>query len=162
MGIAILSWLVAIPLLGALTGCRSMMPMCIVCWFAYRHHLAVHYTWAEWSANRITVIVFTVLAAGELIGDKLPKTPNRTAAFPLVARVAFGGLIGAICATGLHGSAVEGILLGTISAFAGTFLGFHLRHWLVKDQGFPDLPVAIFEDAIVIALSIFAMGIVTG
>ena len=162
MAIAILAWVVAIPLLGGLTGCRSMTPMAILCWFAYNHHLAVHQSWAFWTTRLITVVIFAVLAAGELIGDKLPMAPNRTSPFALVARVAFGGLIGAIAATGLHGSAIEGILLGTISAFAGTFLSFHLRHWLVKDQGFPDLAVALFEDGLVIALSVFAMGIVTG
>jgi uncharacterized membrane protein len=47
------------------------------------------------------VAVFTVLAIGEIVNDKLPKTPARTAAVPLVARVLMGGLSGAtLCAGG--------------------------------------------------------------
>jgi len=162
MALAVLAWVVAIPLLGALTGARTMTPMAILCWFSYAGHLEVHHSWPFWTTKFVTAVVFTVLAVAELIGDKLPATPNRTAPFPLIARIVFGGLVGAICATGLHGSAIEGILLGSISAIAGAFLGFHMRQLLVKEQGIPDIPIALTEDILVIGLSIFAMGIVTG
>jgi uncharacterized membrane protein len=162
MALAFLAWVVAIPLLGGLTGLRTMTPMCVLCWFAYVGDLRMHHSWAFWTAKLVTAVVFTVLAAGELIGDKLPQTPNRTAPFPLLARMAFGGLVGAIAATSLHGSLIEGIVLGVISAVAGAFLGFHLRQHLVKERGFSDLPVALVEDALAIGLSVIAMGIVTG
>jgi uncharacterized membrane protein len=157
-----MAWVIAIPLLGALTGARTMTPMAILCWFAWDGHLDVEGTWGFWSAMHISAIVFTVLAVGELIGDKLPRTPNRTAAFPLIARIVFGGLVGALCATGLHGSAMEGIILGSASAIAGAFVGFHVRHALVNGQGWSDFAVALTEDLLVIGLSILAMGIVTG
>ncbi len=70
--------------------------------------------------------------------------------------------MGALAATGLHGSVLEGIILGAISALLGTSLGFHLRQWLVKERGFPALPVAVVEDVVAIGLSFLAMGIVTG
>lgn len=162
MGMAMLAWLVAIPVLGAMTGLRSMTPIALVCWFAFRGHMMVGGTWAQWAAKPVSVIIFAVLAVGELIGDKLPRTPNRTALFPLFARVCFGGLVGALAATGLHGSAIEGILLGTISAVAGTFVGFYFRRELVVDRGFPDLGVAMVEDVLAIGLSVLALGIVTG
>jgi uncharacterized membrane protein len=162
MALEFLAWVVAIPLLGGLTGLRSMTPMAVVCWFGVMGNLEVHRSWAFWTTRLVTAVIFTVLAAGELIGDKLPRTPSRTAPFPLLARVGFGGLVGAIAATGLHGSAVEGIFLGAISAVAGTFLGVHLRQSLVKDRGFPDLGVALVEDALTLGLSVIAMGIVTG
>lgn len=133
------SWLLAIPVLGFVTGMRSMTPIAIVCFFAYRGHLAVANTWAAWSAHLISVVIFTVFALGEFIGDKLPKTPNRTAIFPLVARVVFGGLVGALAATGVNGSAPEGIILGAISALVGTFLSFNIRRHLVQKSGFKDL-----------------------
>ena len=162
MAIALLAWLIAIPLLGGLTGLRTMMPITVLCWFSWLGHLDVHGSWAGWTGSGISVAVFTVLAAGELIGDKLPKTPARTSAFPLMARIVFGGLVGAIAATGLSGSAIEGALLGALSAVAGAFLGFHVRQWLVKEQGCRDLWIAVGEDAICILLAILAMGIVTG
>jgi uncharacterized membrane protein len=162
MALAILAWLVAIPALGAMTGLRSMTPMAILCYFAYRHHLWLVGTWGFWAMKPASLLIFSVLALLELIGDKLPMTPNRTAPFPLIARIGFGGLAGALAATGLQGSVIEGIFLGALSAFAGAFLGFHLRHWLVQDQGFPAMAVALVEDCVAIGLSVLAMGIITG
>jgi len=162
MAIAMMAWVIAIPLLGGLTGIRSMTPMAILCWFAYRGYLDVDGTWASWSANRITVIVFAVLAIGELIGDKLPQIPNRTAPFPLIARIIFGGLVGAIAATSLQGSAIEGILLGSLSALAGTFFSFHMRHSIVRSQALPDYAAALVEDAMVVGLAVLALGVITG
>jgi uncharacterized membrane protein len=162
MALAILAWLVAIPVLGAMTGLRSMTPMAILCYFAYRHHLYLVGTWGFWAMKPASLLIFSVLALLELIGDKLPMAPNRTAPFPLIARIGFGGLAGALAATGLQGSLIEGIFLGALSAFAGTFLGFHLRHWLVKDRGFPGTVVALVEDCVAIGFSVIAMGIITG
>ena len=162
MAVAMLAWIVAIPILGGMTGVRSMTPMAVLCWFAYVGHLDVGDSWALWTTKLVTAIVFTVLAVGEFVGDKLPMTPNRTAPFPLIARIAFGSLVGAIAATGLHGSALEGALLGGLSAVAGAYLSFQLRQWLVKEKGYSDLPVALFEDGLAIGLSVLAMGVVTG
>jgi uncharacterized membrane protein len=149
--------LYAIPLLGLMTGCRTMSPMAVLCWFLYLGELKVEGTWAFWAAKLVTVIVFTVLAAGELIGDKLPQTPNRTALMPLVARMLFGGLVGAIVATGLHASLNIGVLAGSVFALAGAFLGYHIRHWLVASRKLPDFAVALAEDAVVIGVSIAAL-----
>ncbi len=162
MSMPILAWLIAIPVLGAMTGFRAMTPMAVLCFFAYRGNLDVSGTWAFWTAKPVTVIVFVLLALGEYIGDKLPRTPNRTAPFPLISRVAFGALVGALAATGLHGSAIEGGLLGAVSALAGTFLGFNLRQRLTSKNGMADLPVALGEDVLAIGLSFLAAGIVTG
>ena len=162
MSISILAWLVAIPVLGVVTGLRAMTPMAVLCFFAYRGDLDVAGTWAFWTAKPITAIVFILLALGEYVGDKLPKTPNRTAPFPLAARVAFGGLVGALAATGLHGSALEGGSLGAVSALAGAFLGLYLRQRLTRGGSFPDFPVALGEDVLAIGLSFLATGIVTG
>ncbi len=158
----ILCWLVGIPLLGAMTGLRTMTPMAVLCWFAYRHDLHLRHTWAFWAGELVTAIVFTVLAAGELVGDKLPQTPSRLALVPLTARIVFGGLVGAIAATGLKGAAFEGILLGAIAAPIGAFIGFHIRASLKAQNGFPDFHIAVVEDILAIGLSILAMGIVTG
>jgi uncharacterized membrane protein len=162
MNTVLLCWLFAIPVLGLMTGNRCMTPMAVLCWFAAAGRMPIHQTWAFWTTLPVTAIVFTVLAFGELIGDKLPQTPNRTAIFPLLARLTFGGLVGAIAATSLHKSALEGILLGAMGALAGSFLGFRVRQHLVKVMGIPDLRVALLEDLITIGLSFTAMSIITG
>jgi len=149
--------LLAIPILGGANGLRTMTPIAVLCWFAYTGHLHVAGTWAFWAANLVSVVVFTLCALGEYIGDKLPQTPNRIAAGPLGARIVFGGLVGAIIVTTLHMSLATGMILGASSAIAGAFLGFHLRRFLTVRRGLPDFPVALAEDAITIGLAFLSL-----
>lgn len=162
MAMAVMSWIVAIPLLGAATGMRSLTPMAVLCWFAYLGYLPVDGTWAFWVAKLVTVIVFTVLALGELVADKLPRTPDRTSTGPLLARLVLGGLVGAVVAAGLNGSEFEGAILGVGGALVGAFGGYLIRREIVmKSQG-KDWPVAAVEDVLTIGFAVLAMGIVTG
>jgi len=162
MAMTIMTWLIAIPLLGLVTGLRSMTAMAVLCWFAYRGDLPLDGTWASWAAKLTTAIIFTVLAVGELVADKLPKTPNRTAPGPLLVRVVVGGLVGAIVAAGLNGSEFEGVILGVGGALIGTFGGFLVRREVVSRMSCRDWPVALVEDASAILCAVLAMGVVTG
>src|ERR1700733_5067482 len=146
MAMAIMTWLIAIPLLGVVTGMRSMTAMAVLCWFAYRGDLSLDGTWASWAAKLVTAIIFTVLAVGELVADKLPKTPNRIAPGPLLVRVVVGGLVGAIVAAGLNGSGVEGVILGVGGALIGAFGGFLVRREIVSRLDCKDWHVALAED----------------
>jgi len=128
MAMAMLSWMLAIPVLGMMVGLRTMTPIAIVCWFAWLGDLPVDGTWAAWSGKLISVILFSILALGEYVGDKLPRTPNRTTPGPLIARLVFGGLVGAIAATGVDGSAIEGIFLGALGALLGVVRPPRLEH----------------------------------
>jgi uncharacterized membrane protein len=162
MALEMMTWLIAIPLLGLVTGMRTMTAMMVLCWFAYAGHLPLDDTWASWSAKLVTAIIFTVLAIGEYIVDKLPKTPNRTAPFPLVARLVFAGLVGAIVAAGLNGSGIEGVILSVGGALVGAFAGFLIRRELVLRLKSKDWPVALVEDVSAVMGAVLAMGIVTG
>lgn len=161
MAAQVMSWMLAIPLLGVATGARAMTPIAVVCWFAYLKLLPVEHTWAFWTASLISVILFTLFAIGEYIGDKLPKTPSRIAAGPLAARIVFGGLVGAIVATGLQGSLIVGAVLGIIGALIGAFGGYHVRHYLVFHNKCRDWPIAILEDFCVILITVFALRLAT-
>jgi uncharacterized membrane protein len=161
MGIQVMSWMLAVPLLGLTTGLRCMTPIAVLCWFARLGYLPVQGTWAAWTASSISVGVFTLFALGELVGDKLPKTPNRTAPFPFGSRLVFGGLVGAIAATAMRGSGVEGVLLGMAGAALGTFAGFMFRRELVAKIGCPDWMVAVAEDLFTVICAVFAMHVVT-
>ena len=90
-----------------------------------------------------------MLAIGELINDKLPKTPSRKAPVPFAGRVLMGALCGA--ALGAPSQAlIGGLLCGVLGAVAGTLGGYEIRTRVVKAIGGKDLPIALLEDAIAI------------
>lgn len=161
MATEMVSWLVAIPLLGFATGLRTMTPMAVLCWYAWMRAIPVEGTWAFWTAKPVTAIVFTVLAVGELIGDKLPKTPSRVSPGPLAARLVFGGLVGAISAIALEGPGIEGVVLGVVGAGIGSYVGFMLRRHLVSSFDCADWKIAVPEDLIAIVCAIFAAHVIT-
>lgn len=156
----VITWLIAIPMLGFATGLRTFTPIAVLCWFAWLGQISLDNPWTSWTAKLAAVIVFTVLAAGELIGDKLPRIPDRTTPLPLAARVLFGAFCGAVAADSLNGPALEGIILGSIAAAIGTFVGFMVRRDLVSSTGCPDWIIALAEDAVTIAMAIFAAHII--
>jgi uncharacterized membrane protein len=161
MLVAMLSWLLAIPLLGVTTGLRAMTPMAVLCWFAYLGYLPVQNTWAEWTASVAAVAAFTALALAEIVADKLPRIPDRFSEAPLMARLFFGGLIGSIAATAMAGPGLEGVLLGVVGAALGAFAGFMVRRELVERIGCAEWMVALVEDLIAVACAGFAMHVVT-
>jgi uncharacterized membrane protein len=99
------------------------------------------------------VAIFTVLAIGELVGDKMPQTPKRTALPSLLARIVTGGLCGATLCAAAGKSLVTGALLGAIGAFIGAFAGYEIRRRLVSNLHIKDVFVAICEDLIAIGLA---------
>ncbi|HWX40449.1 MAG TPA: DUF4126 family protein, partial [Blastocatellia bacterium] len=95
--------------------------------------------------------VLTALALGELVVDKLPGTPNRTAAVGLTARIAMGALSGAaLCIAGAQ-SAALGAVLGAMVAFVGAFAGYKARTGLVRTFKTPDYIIAVLEDLVAVA-----------
>jgi uncharacterized membrane protein len=101
------------------------------------------------------MVIFSVLAIGELIADQLPKTPKRTAPVPLVARILMGGLCGACLCASTHQSLMIGALLGGIGSVIGAFGGYEIRRRLVSKLNIKDTFVALFEDLIAIGLACF-------
>jgi uncharacterized membrane protein len=101
------------------------------------------------------VIVFTVFALGEYVGDTLPKTPSRTAPFPLIARMVFGSLAATLAAKATEQPIAGGVVFGVIGALIGAFGGYRLRAYAAKKIG-RDLPVALLESAIALGVTIWA------
>lgn len=146
-------------LIGVVAGLRSLTAPAVVAWGAYLGWIDVHGTWASWMASIITVIVFTVLAVGELVNDKLPKTPARTAPPIFAARIITGGLAGAVLGAWPHWT-FSALGAGVIGAVLGTLGGYHARKRLAAAAG-RDLPIALLEDAVAV-LGAFAIVAVTG
>ena len=138
-------------LLGCVDGLRSLTAPAIVCWAARFGWLHFAGTKFAFIAHRSTLTVFTLLAIVELVVDKLPNTPARTAPVGLIARIVLGGASGLALATGAGISVSLAGVIASIGAIAGAFGGYHIRRAVVLKTHLPDLVVAIAEDAIVIA-----------
>jgi len=137
-------------LIGVVGGLRAVTPLAAVCWGAYLGWLHFAGTGLSFIDHKATLLIFTLLAIGEIFNDKLPKTPPRTAIPALIARL----LSGACCAAALAVSARSGfvgpVVAGMIGALIGTYGGYNTRHSLVTKARFMDFPVALLEDAIAI------------
>lgn len=97
------------------------------------------------------VIILTLLAVMELVVDKLPKTPNRTAPLGLIARVVTGGATGACITAAVGQGVLLGGLLGAVGGVVGCFGGYYARQRIVKTLGVPDIYIALLEDVVAIA-----------
>jgi uncharacterized membrane protein len=139
-------------LLGIVSGLRAMTSPAAVSWAAKLGLLAVAGTPLAFMGFKYTPIIFTVLAIGELINDKLPKTPSRKVPPQFIARIVSGSLVGATIGVASD-SLIIGLLAGAIGAVAGTYGGAAMRAQLATIFG-KDLPAALLEDAAGIVLSI--------
>jgi uncharacterized membrane protein len=162
MTLEVLTWLIAIPLLGFITGMRTMTPMAVLCWFAWLGYLPVSDSWAWWCAKLPAVIVFTVLAILEYAADKLSLSPRPTRPAVLIIRFFLSGLVGAIVASGLNAPGIEGVILCVLGALIGAFSAYQLRHQLTHRLGCETWHVTMVEDIFAVACAILCMGIVTG
>jgi uncharacterized membrane protein len=138
-------------LLGCVTGLRSLTAPAVVCWAARLGWLHLAGTRLAFIGHPVTLITFTLLALAELIADKLPNAPARTAPLGLTARIVFGYLCSVAIATGVGGSLLVAAIVGVIGALVGTFAGYNIRKALVLRAHLPDLVVALAEDVIAIA-----------
>lgn len=141
-------------LIGLFAGLRSLTPPAAVAW-------AVHLGWLRLArplslvGSLPAVIILSALALTEIVFDKLPNTPNRTAPIGLIARIVTGGFAGACVSLGGGQSAYVGAALGAIGGIAGCFGGYHVRAWLAKSLRQPDFNLALVEDLIAIGGSLF-------
>ena len=142
--------------IGFITGLRSMTGPAVIAWAVYLGWLHpagalafVGHTWA--------VALFTLLAIGELIADKLPTTPNRTGAIGLGGRILAAAFCGAVLAAAIPQNLWWGMLITAITAVIGAFAGYRVRRYLTKVRGLPDFPVAVAEDLFTIVVGIFTV-----
>ena len=140
--------------IGIVAGLRAMTAPAVVVWAAHLGWLNLSGSHLAFMGSKWAVVIFTLAAVGELVNDQLPKTPARTAAGPLAARIVMGALTGACVAVSGGASGIVGALLGAIGAVIGAFGGYKARVGLVKSLGVPDFAIAIPEDLLAIGLAV--------
>jgi len=143
-------------LIGLFAGLRSFTAPAVTSWAAYLGWLKLSRPLAL-IGSLPAVIIFTAGALVELVVDKLPQAPARTAAPGLIARIVTGGISGA-CVGAAGGEApLVGAILGVIGGVVGCFGGYQARTRIVKATGSPDTIIALVEDVIAIGGSLLVV-----
>jgi uncharacterized membrane protein len=143
-------------LIGCVCGLRSMTAPAVIAWGAHLGWLHLEGGFLAFFANKISLVIFSLFALGELVADKLPFIPGRTQAGPLGARVIFGALCGAalcVSAATSPGITAAGALLGGLGGVAGAFAGYNYRRRLAELA--PDFVLALLEDLVAVGGGLF-------
>lgn len=135
--------------LGVVAGMRSMgAPALVSDRLARSQPPALEQSPLRWLSSDRAATITKFLAAGEIIGDKLPFTPSRIAPGPLFGRVLLGALSGAaLCAAGGKRAGI-GAALGVAGAVAGAYGFYHLRHTLGQKTPILDPVLGAAEDVL--------------
>jgi uncharacterized membrane protein len=144
-------------LLGTVSGLRALTGLAVVSWAAHLGYLHLDQTWLAFLGYAYTPYILTLLALGEIVNDKLPKTPSRTIPPQFITRVVTGSLCG--IAVGLStGSMLAGLIAGALGSVVGTLAGARARAFGAKLFG-RDLPAALVEDLVAIVLAVSAVSL---
>ncbi len=135
-------------LIGCICGLRSMTAPAVVAWGSHLGWLHLEGSLFEFFANKISLVVFSLFAVGELVADKLPSIPGRTQAGPLGVRIVFGAMCGAALCISVAASPLFGAILGGLGGLAGAFAGYNYRRRL--SPAVPDLLLALIEDLVAV------------
>src|SRR4051794_36985112 len=141
-------------LIGVIAGLRALTAPMAVSWAARLGWLHLENTPFAFMGYSATPYIWTVLAIAEIINDKLPKTPSRTAPGGFIARLVTGALSGAALGSAV-GELAGGLIAGLAGSVAGTFGGYEARTRLVRAIGGNDLPIALLEDAVAVGGAFF-------
>lgn len=144
-----------IGLLGFVAGLRSMTPLALLSW-TRRIGVDTDSTVSHFIDAPSGRLITGLLAAGELVGDKLPITPSRISAGPLMGRIVVGGLAGATISQGSRVSPVVGAALGAAAASAGAVAGYYGRQSLTRIKWVPGFVWAGLEDSLALGLGFLA------
>jgi uncharacterized membrane protein len=140
---------------GVVAGMRSMTAPAVVAWAAHLGWLHLAGSPLFFMASRFSLIIFTLAALGEFIGDLLPAAPARTTPFPLAVRFVVGFLAGACVGFSGGISLWIGGAAGAIGALVGAFGGYHARVGLVRALRVKDSAIAIPEDLFAVGVGLF-------
>ena len=141
--------------IGFVAGLRSLTAPAAVSWAAYLGWLNLHDSSLAFMGSTAVVAIFSLLAMVEYVGDMLPKTPSRTAAAPLIARIVTGGFSGACVCAAANQPLLVGIALGGLGGLIGAFAGYEVRKRVVNALKIKDAIIALAEDLVTIGLAFF-------
>jgi len=140
--------------LATLAGMRSMSAPAFLSGSLAKHNSPqLGSSFLRFMQKPVTAKILAVMAGGEMVMDKLPDTPDRTATNVVAGRAISGALIGGTLYKSQKGSVFSGALIGSLTAIASTYATLPLRKKLIEALDMPVL-AGVIEDAVVIAAGI--------
>jgi uncharacterized membrane protein len=136
--------------MGIVAGLRSMTAPAVAAWAAHLGWIDLSNTPLAFLGSTAAAYIFLVFMVLELVGDKLPQTPNRTALGPFLARILMGGLAGGAVTAAAGRSLALGAVLGGVGGIVGAFGGFQARTGFVRALKVPDYVAAVLEDIVAV------------
>lgn len=136
-------------LIGAVAGGRPFVAPAVMAWAAALHWVNLDGTWVQWLSHPASVVVWTLLAIGECVIDRVPGTALRTAPVQFIARIALGGFAGAVLGTAWNYTWTS-LGAAMIGAVIGVLVSLGIRQRLVKANEGHELAVGLFEDAVAV------------
>ncbi|MDQ6677418.1 MAG: DUF4126 family protein [Acidobacteriota bacterium] len=140
--------------IGAVAGLRSMVAPALVSQAAHTGSIDLGGGPFAFLSKQRSADIATGAAVLELVADKLPFTPDRTTAVPLIVRAISGGVAGAAVSSARKQDWRKGACVGGVAALAASFAGFWIRRSLTRNAGAPDLLIALAEDALAVACGV--------
>jgi uncharacterized membrane protein len=139
-------------LIGMISGLRAMTPLAVLSCAARMGWLPLQGTPLAFMGYVLTPWILVLAALGELVNDKLPRTPSRMIPMQFGTRLLTGAWAGATL-TLTHGTLWPGVIVGAIGAAIGTWGGHRARRALARAFR-NDVPAALLEDAVAIAAAV--------
>lgn len=135
-------------LVGMIAGLRAMTPVAVLSCAARMGWLPLQGTPLAFMGYTYTPWILVLGALGELVNDKLSKTPSRMIPMQFGTRLVTGAWAGATL-TAIHGTLWTGLIVGAIGAAIGTWGGHRARRALAR-AFHNDVAAALLEDAVAI------------
>jgi len=133
-------------LIGGVAGLRAFTPVAAISWAAWLGWIDLGATPLAFLGNIVAVIILSLIAVGELVGDQLPATPSRKVPMQFGARIVMGAVAGALL---MPASWIIGAVLGAVGAVVGTLAGAEARTRLAASFD-RDLPGGLLEDGLAV------------
>lgn len=135
--------------LGALAGVRATLPNALLGRASTRPTRGG--SAGSWLGAGLGARLMTFASLLELVGDKLPGTPDRVTPSPQLARIGSGGLAAAALGRPRLGSMALLALVGGATAAVSTVLSFRLRRRAIQRWGLSSSRSGLLEDVLVLA-----------
>lgn len=137
--------------LGVLAGMRTFAAPVVASQILSAHRSkALNRTALMFMQRGTSANIFKLLSVGELVGDKLPKAPDRIKPPGVIGRAIAGALAGASVYKAAGRDGARGAIIGASAAVISTFGFYFLRKAAVRSTGLPDIYAGAIEDALVI------------